>query len=186
MITNEQWELIDAKYGKLLIKICGNISGDNAIANFDDNLQDLRMAALEAVVGFQKKEGKPFDEFWDTIGFNKYMKTCLWNLKNKKGARITKRYGLTKNTVDIIHYEEVLLADDHDASSYTVDDFLGEKANSFSDFEKDIIKTVDHEPHHVKPNGKINVKRLSETMEVPASKIRRVLGKILNKLNLEL
>ena len=61
MITGKQWELIDEKYGKLLTTICTKISGDAAISGFDDNFQDLRIAAMEAVEGFSRKEGKPFD-----------------------------------------------------------------------------------------------------------------------------
>ena len=67
MLTSEQWEKIDKKYGKLMYKISHQISGDTATANFDDNLQDIRLAAMEAVMGFEKQNeganGK-FDEFW--------------------------------------------------------------------------------------------------------------------------
>lgn len=96
MITNEQWELIDEKYGKLLTTICSKISGDAAIANFDDNLQDLRLATMDAVAGFSRKEGKEFEDFWGTAGFNKYMKTCLWNLKTRKGAKLANDITSTK------------------------------------------------------------------------------------------
>ena len=55
MLTDEQWTKIDKKYGKLMYKISHQISGDKATANFDDNLQDIRLAAMEAVMGFEKQ-----------------------------------------------------------------------------------------------------------------------------------
>jgi hypothetical protein len=36
MLTSEQWEKIDKKYGKLMYKISYQISGDRAVANFDN------------------------------------------------------------------------------------------------------------------------------------------------------
>ena len=55
MLTQQQWELIDEKYGMLINKICHAISGDEATTSFDDNLQDLRIAAMEAVAGFERQ-----------------------------------------------------------------------------------------------------------------------------------
>ena len=57
MITDEQWQLIDEQYGMLLAKICHQISGDNALCSFDDNLQDLRIAAIDAVDGYERQNG---------------------------------------------------------------------------------------------------------------------------------
>ena len=55
MITEEQWELIDEKYGMLMAKICHKISGDKALCSYDDNLQDLRMDAMDAVDGYERQ-----------------------------------------------------------------------------------------------------------------------------------
>lgn len=186
MITDKQWELIDKKYGKLLTTICTKISGDTAIANFDDNLQDLRLAAMDAVAGFSKKEEKAFDDFWGTTGFNKYMKTCLWNLKNKKGARISKRYAIHKNTVDVTEYADILIAENHDSSNTAAESFLEDNAHNFNDDQKDAINTVMNNPHLVKPNGKVNIRRLSKEMGYCSAKIRKILDSIKNTLTLDL
>ena len=98
MLTDQQVELIEEKYGKLIHKISNWISGDNMISSHDDNVQDLWLAVMEAVRGYSKKENQVFEEFWGSRGFDKYLKTCLWNLKNNKGAKITKKYPVTKNT----------------------------------------------------------------------------------------
>tara|TARA_R100001086_G_C11822535_1_gene254444 strand:- start:821 stop:1381 length:561 start_codon:yes stop_codon:yes gene_type:complete len=186
MITSAQWELIDKKYGRLLTTICSKISGDVAIANFDDNLQDLRIATLEAVAGFSKKEGKTFEEFWGTTGFNKYMKTCLWNLKNKKGARISKRYHIHKNTVDITAYGDILVAENADPSSISFESFFKEKGDKFNEEQNNAIRTVSNHPELIKPSGKINIRQLSNKLGCCAAKTRKILNSIKNKINLDL
>jgi|TARA_A100000172_G_scaffold72790_1_gene54075 hypothetical protein len=186
MITNEQWELIDHKYGKLLTTICSKISGDNAIANFDDNLQDLRIATIDAVSGFAKKENQRFEEFWGTSGFNKYMKTCLWNLKNKKGARISKRYAINKNTVDVTEYSDILVAENHESSSTGVEnlfDLIGDKLNE--DQMKTVKVIVDH-PEYIKTNGKVNITKVATSVGFCTTKTRKVVGQIKNKLQLDM
>jgi|TARA_R100000995_G_scaffold10364_1_gene4298 hypothetical protein len=187
MITNEQWSLIDQKYGRLLTTICNNISGDIAIASFDDNLQDLRIATMEAVSGFAKKEGKTFDDFWGTTGFNKYMKTCLWNLKNKKGARISKRYNINKNTVDITEYNEILMAENQDSSSVsTFTNFFQGTQDKLSEEQKNLISTVEKNPKLVKGSGTINVRQLSQELGCCSAKTKKILDSIRTQINLEL
>jgi len=186
MITQEQWLLVDEKYGKLLSTICTKISGDTAIANFDDNLQDLRIAALEAIAGFSKKESKPFEDFWGTTGFNKYMKTCLWNFKNKKGARISKRYNINKNTVDISEFSEILIADSHDSSSVASESFFEETKKEFTDDQSKVIDIMTRNPQFIKPNGKINISKLSGEFGCCPAKTRKIIEGIKIKLNLEL
>lgn len=187
MITNEQWLLIDERYGRLLTTICNNISGDIAIASFDDNLQDLRIATMEAVAGFAKKENKEFADFWDTTGFNKYMKTCLWNLKNKKGARITKRYAINKNTVDVTEYSEILIAENQDSSSIsTFESFFEHSEDKWSEEQKDLIRTIEKNPSLIKGSGTVNVRRLSTELGCCSAKTKKIIDSIKRKINLDL
>ena len=56
MLTSEQWEKIDRKYGKLMYKISHQSSGDDrATSSFDDNLQFISLSDMEAVMGFEKQ-----------------------------------------------------------------------------------------------------------------------------------
>ena len=186
MITNEQWELIDTKYGKLLITICGKISGDSAIANFDDNLQDLRLACMDAVAGFSRKENKPFDEFWGTLGFHKYMKTCLWNLKNKKGSRISKRYNINKNTVDIVEYADILVSDSHDTSTTYHESFFETQKVKLGKEQREVVSILVDHPEYIKPNGRVNVRKLSQEISACPAKTRKILNSIKTALTLDL
>ena len=166
-VNDEQWSLIHDKYSNLMWKISHNISGDAAISSPEDNYADLQMAALEAVAGFQKKTGKVFDEFWGEKLFDQYIKTCLWNLKNNKGARITKRYPLTKYTVDFGENEEVLMVESDDHVSLENNVFLDEIAYILSEQQRRILNLVAQDPTIIKPNGRINKSRVARELCLP-------------------
>ena len=167
MLTEEQWSKIDQKYGKLMYKISHQISGDGATANFDDNLQDIRLAAMEAVMGFEKQNdgaNGSFDEFWGSKGFDQYIKTCMWTKKNNKGAKITKKAPILKGTVstdkeEILEIEEFI--GDPEASM-----FLEEMSYVLTPLQQEIVTHVVQDPTLVKPSGKINVKRLAEMLDL--------------------
>jgi hypothetical protein len=90
-LTNEQWALYEERYGKLMHTIAMKISGDDAIANHEDNYADLCVAALESIEGFKKKTGEDFDVAIENKLFDQYTKTVLWNRKAKKGIPLSKR-----------------------------------------------------------------------------------------------
>ena len=165
MLNDDQWKLIDDQYGMLMKKICHKISGDNATANFDDNFQDLQMAALEAVMGYEKQNGGQngkFDDFWGAKGFDRYIKTCLWTKKNNKGAKITKKSSILKGTVST-EMEEVLQMEECTGDP-DVAIALEEIAFYLTPIQQELISMVVQDPTLVKPNGKINVKKVSENL----------------------
>ena len=90
-LTDEQWALYEERYGKLMHTISMKISGDDAIANHEDNYADLCMAALESIEGFKNKTGEDFDVAINNKLFDQYTKTVLWNRKAKKGIPLTKK-----------------------------------------------------------------------------------------------
>lgn len=163
-MNSEQLQLIEKKYGKLIHKISHQISGDSAISDHDDNVQDLWISAMEAIRGYQRKEGKPFEEFWGTVGFDKYLKTCLWNTKNSKGARMTKRFNITKGTVSIQEHEEILHIEDGSNPADTYDKFYEDLPMSLSDTQKQIVQAVVESPDCITEGGRINVTSLSQTI----------------------
>jgi len=174
-VNDEQWSLIHDKYSNLMWKISHNISGDAAISSPEDNYADLQVAALEAVAGFQKKTGKDFDEFWGEKLFDQYMKTCLWNLKNNKGARITKKYPLTKHTVDLVEYEEALDLQSVEHISLENNVFLDDIGYILSEPQRKILNIIAQDPTMIKPNGKINKSKLAREMGKPWKEIHVIL-----------
>jgi len=163
MLTEEQWGKIDKKYGNLMYKISHKISGDVATAGFDDNLQDIRLAALEAVAGFEKQNGGSngkFDDFWGSRGFDRYIKTVMWTKKNNKGAKITKKAPILRGTVST-DKEEVLMME-ADVVDVEASLFLEEITLSFNEEQAHLIKLLIQDPTLIKPSGKINIKKISE------------------------
>ena len=141
---------------------------------------------MDAVAGFSRKENKPFSEFWDTVGFNKYMKTCLWNLKNKKGARISKRYHINKNTVDITEYNDILLAQENDTSGVSYDSIFEELSNKLEEEQLKVINIMCDHPEYIKPSGKVNVSKLSAELGCCSAKARKIISEIKNKIKLDI
>ena len=168
MLTSDQWDKIDKKYGKLMYKISHQISGDDkATSSFDDNLQDIRLAAMEAVMGFEKQNGGAngtFDEFWGSKGFDQYIKTCMWTKKNNKGAKITKKASILKGTVST-DKEEILEIEDCGGDPESA--ILLEEISYFlTPVQQSIVTMVVQDPTLIKPSGKLNVKQISETLGI--------------------
>jgi DNA-directed RNA polymerase specialized sigma24 family protein len=182
-MNNEQMQLIEDKYGKLIHKIGHYISGDNAISSHEDNTQDIWMAAIEAIRGYAKKENMSFDEFWGTKGFDKYLKTCLWNIKNSKGAKITKKFNITRNTVDIVDNEEVLSLEDTSSIPDEVSSFLSELSFKMNSEQEQVVKLILEDPNMIKPNGKVSVSSLVSVLGKTRYEIGNILNTLQEKLN---
>ena len=167
MLSAKQWEKIEDKYGLLMHKISHNISGDNAISSHEDNLQDIKLAAMEAVIGFEKQHeganGK-FDDFWGSKGFDQYIKTCMWTKKNNKGAKITRKAPILKGTVST-EMEEILAIEDYSPDPDACM-FLEEMSYHLTPLQRQIVTMVVQDPTLVTPSGRINVKRVGEALDL--------------------
>jgi hypothetical protein len=186
MLTDQQVVLIEEKYGKLIHKISNWISGDNMISSHDDNVQDLWLAVMEAVRGYSKKENQVFDEFWGSRGFDKYLKTCLWNLKNNKGAKITKKYPVTKNTHSLHINPQFLLLEDPSSSAVEYNVFFEQFVDLLEPDAQEVIQEVVRDPNYIKPSGKINVSLLSRKLKKTWEETDAILTKIGARLENEL
>ena len=185
-MNDKQLELIEEKYGKLIHKIGHWISGDNAIAGHEDNTQDIWIAAMEAIRGYEKKENQTFDQFWGSKGFDKYLKTCLWNVKNSKGAKITKKYPITKGTVDVVGNEEVLSIEDTHTISPEVAIFLEELPSMMNEEQVKIVKYLVEDPKYIKPSGKANINALAKDMGKSWNEVSKLIKEVGEKLQNQL
>ena len=141
-LNDTQWKQITKKYGKLMWMISHRVGGDTITNSVEDSYQELSMSAMDAVRTFSNKTTKPFDEFFSTKEFDKYIKTCLWNKKNSLGIKIQK-----KKVVN-------------NAMSFEPEDVSG-----FADIELDdecrkVVEVILRDGKVIKPNGKININRL--------------------------
>jgi len=165
-VNDEQWSKIDEKYCRLLWKISHNISGDDAIATPEDNYADLQVAALEAVAGFEKKTGRKFDEFWGEKLFDQYFKTCLWNFKNNKGARIAKRYHLYRDSVPLCNDNKLKEIEIRHEEAQQLENnvFFEDIGYILNKQQKDILNVLVQDPGLIKESGKVNIRKLAKEM----------------------
>ena len=146
-MSEEEWNILKGKYGKLLYHIAHRIGGDNITNSIEDSYQDLSIACMDAVNAYRKKVAMKFDDFVDTSGFDKYLKTVLWNCKNNKGSTITEMFHL-------------------DTSSIMFDDtYLNDEC-------RDIVEAIHQNPKLIKPNGSINLNALSKELGEDKGKVK--------------
>ena len=101
-ITNDDWKLYEAKYLGLMKMISMRITGDPISCHQDENFSDLTVSAVESLNIWKRKyPEKTYQEIIQDPLFDQYTKTCLWNLKNKKGANVTKKIVLYKNKISL-------------------------------------------------------------------------------------
>ena len=177
---------IEEKYGKLIHKIGHWISGDNAIAGHEDNTQDIWIAAMEAIRGYEKKESQTFEQFWGSKGFDKYLKTCLWNVKNSKGAKITKKYPITKGTVDVVGNEEVLQMADPTVVSPETEIFIEEIKEMLTKDQALAVKCILDDPRYINKSGRDNVNALAKEMGKTWNEVSILLDQIGTKIGNQL
>lgn len=185
-MNDKQMELIEEKYGKLIHKIGHWISGDNAISSHADNTQDIWMAAMEAIRGYEKKESQTFDEFWGSKGFDKYLKTCLWNVKNSKGAKITKKYPITKGTVDVVGNEEVLQREDKSLIAPETEMYIKEINEILTKDQSKVVRCILDDPKYIKPSGKVNKNALAKELDKTWNEVNAIISQIGNKIENDL
>ena len=185
-MNDKQMELIEEKYGKLIHKIGHWISGDNAISGHDDNTQDIWIAAMEAIRGYSKKENQTFEQFWGTVGFDKYIKTCMWNVKNSKGAKITKRFPITRGTVDVVGNEEVLRREDKSLIAPETEIYIKEINELLTEKQATLVRCIIDDPRYIKPSGKVNINALAKEIGGTWNEVHCLLGQIGNKIGNDL
>jgi len=162
-LNESQWALYEERYGKLMHTIANRISGDNAIANHEDNYADLCVAALESIEGFKNKTGEDFDEAINNKLFDQYTKTVLWNRKAKKGIPLTKKMDFRNKHFSIdcpsqdgedMNFSERIedTKAQYDASAVDLEDFTNEQPEDV----KSIINAILKNPSILSKDGSIN------------------------------
>tara|TARA_R110002072_G_scaffold112593_4_gene241624 strand:- start:3823 stop:4380 length:558 start_codon:yes stop_codon:yes gene_type:complete len=185
-MNDKQLQLIEDKYGRLIHKIGHWISGDNAISSHDDNTQDIWIAAMEAIRGYSKKENQTFEEFWGSVGFDKYLKTCLWNVKNSKGAKITKKFPITKGTVDVVGNEEVLNREDKSLIAPETEVYIKEINEILTGEQAKLVRCILDDPRYIKPSGKVNINALAKEIGKTWTEVHYLVDQIGNKIGNDL
>ena len=154
--TDGDWEWLEEKYGNLLHHIAYRIGGDKITNDHDDSYQELCIAILDSVEAFDGKKPLEFKKYKETTGFDKYLKTVLWNRKNNLGTKIKRRTPLRRQfTIN----EQIVTEKAH---------MPQESATPFGNEDLDadlitLIKEVGLDSKIIKPNGGLNINRLCRT-----------------------
>jgi len=170
-LTDDEWELYLQKYGKLISYISHRINGDSAISSYDDNEAELKIAAIESIIGFNKLTDKSFEEMILAKEFDSYTKTVLWNYKNNKGNKIKNKYVLNNNTVDIAEHADSF----SDNSAPDLVDL------NLTDDEKRIYQLL-FTPGVYKKNVGLNIYKLTKESKKSSYHVNKTLDSLFKKL----
>ena len=84
-------------------------------------------------------------------------------------------------------YGDVLIAEHQDTSGLSsVADLIKQSKANFDDRQKRLIDEVAKNPDYVKPNGKLNITKLSENLGCCVATTKRTITQIKSKFNLDL
>jgi len=184
-ITDDHWLLYLKKYDKLLWTIARKISGDEAVANIEDNYCDLCVAAMNSIVSYARKENMEISDILNTSGFDKYTKTVLWNYKAKKGVPLTNKMSFRNKHISIDNFWE------DEESSFEIEDTSFSSSSMviddmFTDIDADVQKVINailNDPEVLGPKGKVKLYSLIKPTGLSIHAVNSAVDKIEKILN---
>lgn len=181
-----EYKFIEKEVGNLISMISHRITGDRGVCSWEDNRQDLWVAAIAAVDGYKRQNNGAngsFEEFKDSKGFKAYLKTVLWNGKNKKGIKATKHKEVFNSSVSIQEHGEILNISKDVDSPEPIESF-GDKY--FKTLDADEAKALDiivNNPRMITPSGKVDCAKLSRSMNTYWDKARSIIDSLKGKMD---
>tara|TARA_R110000824_G_scaffold148_4_gene540 strand:- start:2270 stop:2839 length:570 start_codon:yes stop_codon:yes gene_type:complete len=177
--TNEQLHKIEKKYGRLIYTIAHKIGGDSVVNSFEDSVQELYISALDACEAYERKTQILFDEFFAMEEFDKYIKSVLWNKKNNQGAQISKKLGVTRHATlneEIVEVDPALEYEVSDVSSMLAE------VDGVCESGEELIKMIVSDHRLVKPNGSLNISKISRNMSMTKKEVNLLISQLKNVL----
>lgn len=194
-LTEQDWNYILEKYGKLYYTIANTfVTSDLAVWSKEDFIEELKLHTYKIVESFSKTAGLSFfEDFKDTVDFDKYYKTCIWNKRNEIGSRINyKSYeGYEILPVSQFKISDVGENSSNDSTGSLIESFETdtgiypsfkvdklpseiEDVNLTKDQEK-LVKLVIHDYSFYKPNGNISPSLVCKELKWSYIKFKKVL-----------
>ena len=182
MLTNDQWFKIHKKYKRLMYAVSHRIGGDKVAHDFDDSNQELAITAMDACDAFSRKTGEDFDTYFGTIPFDKYIKTCLWNKKNNVGGKIKKKYEI-RRCVSLSSNPEQFSTETGSTFGSASLEQQPTSISAFDDANLDttsqaIADAVISDMRIIKPDGTLNISKLSRITNKPKNEVRNAIEKM--------
>lgn len=174
-LTNDDWEWLEDKYGKLLHHIAYRIGGDSVTNDHDDSYQELSIAMLDTVKMFDKGVSEPFSEYKETAYFDKYLKTVLWNRKNNLGNKIVRRAPLRRQ----VTIDEMLLKEKAHTHKESFTPFGNETLEGDM---QDLVEQIAFDSKVVKPSGDFNISRLCRNLGKSKAQVKHTIERLKSTL----
>lgn len=173
-LTEEQFAFLHEKYKRLIYVAAKAVKADSVMHSVQDCQQELYISMIDAAKGFEAKTGLKPEEFIDTVIFDKYLKTTIWNRKNTLGSKVTRVYKVNHALpIDA----ELLSVEDTECSSVNIFKDL-----EFDDDEVRLINASVLDPTIYKQNGKFNITKASKILQVPKTQIEHTITKLRKRL----
>lgn len=174
-LKSTQWDWLEEKYGKLLHHIAYRIGGDSVTNDHDDSYQELSIAMMDTVAMFDKKSKEPFEKYKNTVFFDKYLKTVLWNRKNCLGNKIMRREPLRRQ----VTLDEKLLKD----KTHTLVESFTVFGNEILEADMlELIGEVEQDAKIIKPSGEFNISRLCRNLGKTKSQVKHTIERMQHAL----
>ena len=170
-ITNEDWEWLEEKYGKLLHHIAYRIGGDSVTNDHDDSYQNLSIAMLDTVRMFDKTQSVSFEEYKNTKHFDKYLKTVLWNRKNNLGNKIVRREPLRRQ----VTIDEMLLKEKAHTPKHSFTPFGNEQLEVDM---RELVDQIAYDSKVIKPSGDFNISRLCRNLKKSKAQVKHTIERL--------
>ena len=189
-IANDDWELYQDKFGDLISFIAQRITGDPMCCDYEENVQDLYIAAINSINGYYKKNkittaDMAVKEVIECPLFKQYTKTVLWNAKNFKGNKATKYKNFMPTSIDTIDNKDDLVVDDTSKIVDSDDEVFNYFHKKFDGEERELLSVLVANPTCVRENGTINYNALSKAAGKSFYMVKTRMTNIQNKLNEE-
>ncbi len=184
-MSEEEYQHTDKKFGKLMFRISYMITGDGSVCSFEDNLQDLWISAMDALVGFKRQNdgvNGSFNDFKDSSAWASYLKTVLWNKKNKKGVKATKFKEAFKGSVSIQEHGEVLNIAKDTSPDNPLKSFQDRYFHNLNEEESKALDLIVNNPRMITRSGKVDCAKLSRGMDTYWDKARLIVDSLKNKM----
>ena len=192
-MKQEHYDYIKEEFEDLFHSIANHITGDWSVSH-EDIVQAMWISVYDAIDGFTRQgNGKngTVDEFIKTPGFRKYLKTVLWNFKNKFGADTARKYKFQRDSFSIDGYRNT--DNDEQVAIMNLTDKTQEWAVTGELAFRDLVGTLDPDeklvmdavldnPHHMMGDGRINLSAVAKITDLPVYKIKNIFGGLQAKI----
>jgi hypothetical protein len=195
-LTDEQWNKVQEKYGKLITFAASRIYFDKYCYGLEDSIQELKAMLLKGIVRFCEIENTTFDIVWEEPGFHRYAKTIIWNSKNTIGMRIRKS-SETVGGVLVPRDSRLSIKSKNKETEeiFTVDypEWINDKLQfipkdsflngiEFDPKEQQLIELVLGDLGFFKPNNKVHVTKIAKELNTTSYEVNKLITSIKNKL----